>query len=190
MSNRVALLLVFLSLAVAVCATWSLTMGQGPAPPGPMPPAPLPAGVAAEARPLPAPAAAPRAPVVPARAEQSGTDTPPAAAAPQDLSKYTPLQKQMYLSVQRGADWLFRANRPEGRFDYGYVPALAAVMEGDHYLRQAGAAFALARAARFTGDERHAARARQAILTLLGDTTVQAGDQNVRHTALPGSLVN
>src|SRR5262249_34344371 len=63
-------------------------------------------------------------------------------------------------------------------------------MEGDHYLRQAGAAFALARAARFTGDARYAARATQAVLALLGDTTTDPADPQARYTALPTASVN
>jgi hypothetical protein len=96
----------------------------------------------------------------------------------------------MYLSVQRAADWLSRVNRPDGRFVYGFLPATSTIMEGDHYLRQAGAAFALARAARYTGDERQVARARQAVLTLLGDTTPAADNPQVRHTTLPSAVVN
>src|SRR5713226_5703185 len=107
-----------------------------------------------------------------------------------DLSKYNPLQKQMYLSASRGADWLARANRSDGRFVYGYLPALKTNLEGDHYLRQAGAAVALAREARFTGNERHAAVARQAILTLLLETSVDAQDNRLRHTTLPSTVVN
>src|SRR5947207_163917 len=92
--------------------------------------------------------------------------TPPAntRVAGRDLSKLLPLHQQMYLSAQSGADWLFRANRSDGRFEYGFLPCLKTKLEGDHYLSQAGAAFALARAARLTGDERHAAVARQAVL--------------------------
>src|SRR4051812_6658633 len=86
----------------------------------------------------------------------SNPDNPPAPAQPvkpaRDLSRFSPLQRQMYLSAQRGADWLQRANRPDGRFVYGYLPALHKPLEGDHYLRQVGAAFALARASRYTGD--------------------------------------
>lgn len=173
MPNRVAFLIVFLALGVGAFATWSLTLGQAP-------PAPLPASVADKATPLPS--SPPTTPLLRPVGAQ--------VAAQPDTAKYTPLQKQMFLSVQRGADWLFRANRADGRFDHGYLPALASVMEGDHYLRQAGAAFALARVARFTGDERHTARARQAILTLLGDTTLNAADAPTRHTALPGTVVN
>ncbi len=107
-----------------------------------------------------------------------------------DLSKLPPLHKQMCLSAQRGADWLYRMNATDGRFVSGYVPALKTVMEGDHYLRQAGAAFALARAARFTGDPRYIARATQAVLLLLGDTVVDPQDPQVRYTALPSTAVN
>jgi len=105
-----------------------------------------------------------------------------------DPSKYNALEKQMYLSASRGADWLARANRSDGRFVYGYLPALKTNLEGDHYLRQVGAAVALAREARFTGNERHAAIARQAVLTLLLETTVE--DTRYRHTTLPSTMVN
>jgi hypothetical protein len=96
----------------------------------------------------------------------------------------------MLHSAQRGADWLFRMNGVKGRFLYGYLPALKAEMEGDHYLRQIGAAYALARAARFTGEERYAARATQAILALLEETTTDPHDSQVRHPALPSLVVN
>src|SRR2546423_1582925 len=89
-----------------------------------------------------------------------------AEAPARDLSKLSPLQQQMYLSAQRGAEWLYRMNGADGRFAHGVVPALRTPLEGDHFLRQAGAAVALARAARFTGNEEYTARARQAVLTL------------------------
>jgi len=112
------------------------------------------------------------------------------AARGPDVSRYGPLQKQMYLCAQRGADWLVRVNGTDGRFVNGYVTALKTGLEGDHYLRQVGAAFALARAARFTGDERQAARARQATLTLLADTALEGNPPGVRATTLPPALVN
>src|SRR5262249_37767786 len=87
-----------------------------------------------------------------------------------DITKLPLLQQQMYRSAMRGADWLFRANSSDGHFSYGFVPALKTGLDGDHYLRQAGAAFALARASRFAGDPRYEARARQAVLLLLADT--------------------
>jgi hypothetical protein len=108
-----------------------------------------------------------------------------------DLTKLTTLQRQIVLSAQRGSDWLQRANRPDGHFVPGYVPALRKPLEGDHYLRQAAAAFALARAAHFFADERAAAVARQAVLTLLLDTTTDdARNPQVRYTTLPSSMVN
>src|SRR6202011_4303837 len=76
------------------------------------------------------------------------------------------------------------------RFVYGYVPDLQSVLEGDHYLRQVGAAAALARAARFTGDERYAAVARQAVLTLLLDTAPDPEKPTVRTITLPAAIVN
>jgi hypothetical protein len=96
----------------------------------------------------------------------------------------------MELCAQRGAEWLYRANRPDGRFIPGYLPALQKTVEDDSYLRQAAAAAALARAARWSGDERHLARARQAVLTLLLDTAADPQDPRVRFTTLPSALVN
>jgi hypothetical protein len=106
-----------------------------------------------------------------------------------DFSKLGELQKEMLVSCQRGADWLSRVNGVKGRFLSGYLPALGVPMEGDHYLRQVGASFALARAARFLSDDRYAARATQAILTLLDDT-VETDDKACRHTSLPSPLLN
>jgi hypothetical protein len=107
-----------------------------------------------------------------------------------DISKLSDLQKQLWLSATRGAEWLYRANGPDGRFAYGIVPALKAPMEGDHFLRQAGAAAALARAARFTADQRYAARATQAVVALLADTTPDPRDPQSRHTIFSSSAVN
>jgi hypothetical protein len=120
----------------------------------------------------------------------AGTAASTPARPPLDLAKLSPLQQQMYLCAQRGSDWLRRANRPDGHFIHGYLPALKTPLEGDHYLRQVGAAFALARAARFLGDERYAAVVRQALLTLLLDTTTDSQQPQLRHTTLPSVLVN
>jgi hypothetical protein len=110
--------------------------------------------------------------------------------APRDLSRLTPLQQQMLLVSQRGADWLFRMNGDKGRFVPGYLPALKQEMEGDHYLRQAGAAGALARAARFIGEEGYRARATQAVLALLDDTTLDPNDPASRYTVMPPIAVD
>jgi hypothetical protein len=96
----------------------------------------------------------------------------------------------MTLVAQRGAEWLHRVNLANGRFVYGMVPALNAPMEGDQFLAQAGAAFALARAARFTGDSRYALRARQAVLSLLAETRTDPADASCRCTVFPSVAVN
>jgi hypothetical protein len=107
-----------------------------------------------------------------------------------DLTKLPLLQQQMYFSARRGADWLRRANRADGRFVYGYLPDLKTHLDGDHYLRQAGAAYGLARMAHFFKEDQYAAVARQAILTLLLDTATETSDPQVRHTTLPSVVVN
>jgi hypothetical protein len=123
----------------------------------------------------------------PSLAAPPSTRTPGTA---HDFSKLGELQKEMLVSCQCGADWLARVNGIKGRFQPGYLPALGIPMEGDHYLRQVGAAFALARAARFLGADRYAALATQAILTLLEDTVVDASDATCRHTSLPSPVLN
>jgi hypothetical protein len=138
-----------------------------------------------------------KAPVTPAPAPTVAAQNPPAAppsseakTPARDFSKLSDLQKEMLNSCQRGADWLYRMNGVKGRFLYGYLPALRMEMEGDQYLHQIGAAFALARAARFLGEERYAARATQAILTLLDETVTDSSDPKCRHTSLPTGVVN
>jgi hypothetical protein len=107
-----------------------------------------------------------------------------------DFSKFSLFQKQVFLSAQRGVEWLQRANGVDGRFRHGVVPALARPLEGDHYLRQAGAAFALARAARFFQDERAAAVVRQALLTLLLDTEKDPQNPQARRTSFPPAVIS
>ena len=114
-------------------------------------------------------------------------DTP---AAKRDLAKLSLLERQVYLSGQRATDWLERGNRPDGRFLFGYLPDLRAPMEGFHYLTQVEAARALARAARFYQNKQADAIARQAILVLLLDTTLDPKDNQIRTTSLPSTLVN
>jgi hypothetical protein len=104
------------------------------------------------------------------------------------FSKLDAFDKEMLVSCQRGGEWLWRINDTKGRFLHGYVPALSSVLDGDNYLRQAGAAFALARVSRVLGEERYAARATQAILTLLDDTIAE--DHEARHTLLPSTILN
>jgi hypothetical protein len=107
-----------------------------------------------------------------------------------DPAKLAPLHRGFFLSAGRGADWLYRHNRPDGLFLYGYVPSLDAPLDEDHYLRQIGGAIALARAARFSGDPRYTARARQAILALLASTATDGKDANVRYSRFANSAAN
>jgi hypothetical protein len=158
--NRI---LVALALALAGFVTLSLSRGQDRA--------------SSAAPPVPSATAAP-APAA------------PAAANGRDYSKLTELQKQMPLAARRGAEWLFRMNEVKGRFVYGYVPALRVPLDGDHFFCQAGAAFALASAARFTGEERYTARASQAILALMDETAPDKTDPQVRAPSLPPSAIN
>jgi len=72
-------------------------------------------------------------------------------------------------------------NQVQGRFVYGYIPALRQPMEGDHDLKQALATLALVHAARFTGDNRQVAVASQAILALLSVTKVETTEPNCRY---------
>jgi hypothetical protein len=165
----------FLVLGLAGGMTLSLLRGQDrPAVPAPPPPAPPIANPPAERDPHLSGSAAGGV------HRQTGRDLP----------NLNPLQQQMLNSAQRGADWLFRMNGVKGRFLYGYLPALKVEMEGDNYLRQIAAAATLARAARFTGEERYAVRATQAILALLDETVVDPKDPEVRHLALPSLVVN
>lgn len=106
-----------------------------------------------------------------------------------DLNRLAPLQRQVYLAAQRGTEWLQRANKADGRFFPGLIPALRVPLEGDHYLHQVAATVALGRAAQLFQDERPAAIARQALLTLLLETEKDPAQPTVRRPALlPGSI--
>src|SRR5437868_6131199 len=72
--------------------------------------------------------ASPAAPT-PSGVQHGSYAAPDKQPAARDLSKLSPLQQQMFLSAQRGAEWLYRANGPQGRFLYGYLPALKTPME-------------------------------------------------------------
>lgn len=163
-------------------AALSLTRGQVP-----------PVSSSPPTAPTPSPSETTPKPVSPAEPAPTpgGTPLAPEKTGPgRDLSKLTPLQEQIYWNAQRGADWLYRRNNRDGRFVYGFQPSLNTVLEGNHYLRQIGAAFALARAARFLGDDRYAARATQALLLLLSDTVADPKHPDVRYTAMPSTVVN
>jgi len=127
--------------------------------------------------------------------------TPPAVvAAPTTgeatLGQFDPLNAYPTAtqSAVRGAvlasNWLARMNQPQGRFQYGYRPALRQPMEGDRDLAQAQAALALARAARFTANERQATIAAQAILAMLANTRLDPADANCRVPVAPSTACN
>jgi hypothetical protein len=102
------------------------------------------------------------------------------------LARFDPLLAQPHQTqaavraVLLGANWMTRMNQASGRFLYGYNPALRQPIAGDHDLKQARAALALAQAAKFCGDEKQAAIASQAILALLAATKIDPTDPNCR----------
>jgi len=149
---------------------------------------PAPVAGAPLVAPTPAPSVQPAAFVAP----MSERSTPAARNAPLakygDLEHQPALTRQMILSSQRGIEWLSRYNQQSGRFVPGFLPALNAPMDGDHFLRQAAATVALARAAAFTGDERHAIRATHAVLGLLTETKEEP--KGIRYPALPSVVCN
>jgi hypothetical protein len=122
----------------------------------------------------------------------SARPTPTPQQPARDLAKWPFFPKQVFLTAQRGSEWLQRANRGDGRFSPGYVPALRVALEEDNFLHQAAAAFALGKAAKYFGNEQAAAVSRQAVLTLLElDTArVPPNDPSVRICTLPAGLVN
>src|SRR5207244_4112113 len=96
---------------------------------------------------------------------------PAAPARKPQAARLTPAQQDALLAAQRGAGWTSRMLTVKGQFLEGRRPALAQEVEGVHYVRQLHAAIALARAARFTGEAALAARATQAVLFLLEETS-------------------
>jgi hypothetical protein len=127
------------------------------------------------------------------QAQTPPTVPPPKAAPPtetvkpRDGSKVLEGAQPIFRSAHSAMDWLKRTNKADGRFVYGFQPALCVTLDGDNFVSQAGAAFALARSARYFRDEAGTARARQAILTLLLETMLDPADatKSIRFTAAP-----
>lgn len=177
---RQLVLTVGVAVLVSVCASG---FGQPPMIP-PIPPASPPGML-----PPSLPGVPPAIPMVPSAPVSPAGGVPVPRPGPENetpLAKFEPLSafpvptQLAVRSVLLGSNWLTRMNQVQGRFIYGYLPALRQPMEGDHDLRQAQAALALAQAARFTGDDRQAAVASQAILTLLAITKVDPAEPNCR----------
>jgi hypothetical protein len=195
MRNSLAWLVCGLVFAVGGLATWSLTHGETPTErrdpsSGALPPAPR------DSLPMPGVHVAENPPSTPSTTIPTPIVGDPAPAG--DKPKLSPLQAQIDYSARRGAEWLFRMNPPKGRFIPGRATAVNEVIENDDDLRQAGAALALARAARYTADASYAARATQTILLLL-DGTVTSADVDpadgktpitLRFTKKPTAFVN
>jgi len=136
-------------------------------------------GTPPEATPTP-PRTIPAVPTTPTPAPATPAASQPPLAKFEPLAAFPPLTQTAVRGVLLGADWMTRMNQPQGRFLFGYNPALRTSMPGDHDLKQARAALALAQAAKFGGDEKQAAMAGQAILTLLTATRVDPADPNCR----------
>ena len=68
------------------------------------------------------------------------------ASQRRDSSKLPELAQPIFYSAASAAEWLKRTNKPDGRFVYGFQPSLRVQIEGDNFLSQAGATFALSAA--------------------------------------------
>jgi hypothetical protein len=160
--------LAVVALVITGAVALSLTRGQDPRTPPAEPP------VVSVTHREPAPASVPEAPATPTH----------------DLPKLTDTQQKVLLTARSGALWLYKMNANTGRFHYGFSPALNRPLENDNFLHQAAAAATLARAARVTGEPRFAARAAQAVLALLDETTADPKDPQVRYTTMPSIALN
>ncbi len=103
-------------------------------------------------------------------------------AAPADRFKTPGYPVDTMAAVQScrdAADWCTRMSKSDGRFMGGVDPALGRELQGSDFA-QACAALALSRAAKFTGDEKAAATAAQACLSLLTLTKPDATDPAMR----------
>lgn len=94
----------------------------------------------------------------------------------------SPVSHQMLPAFHRGGEFLTRMQQPNGRFLNGWVTALHRPLEGDHFLHQSMATFALCRLAKFAGEEKYTVRARQSVLALLAETVADTNRPGTRHT--------
>ncbi|HEV3384960.1 MAG TPA: hypothetical protein VG097_09090 [Gemmata sp.] len=88
------------------------------------------------------------------------------------------------------SNWMTRMNQSQGRFIYGFNPALRQPLLRDNNLHQARASLAMAQLAKFTGDERQGAIASQSILTLLAATGFDPANANCRIPFQSSQLCN
>src|SRR5687767_4352108 len=66
------------------------------------------------------------------------TNADSSVSIPRDGSKLPATAQPIFFSAHRAMDWLKLANKPDGRFVYGFLPALRVPMEGDNFQSQAG----------------------------------------------------
>jgi hypothetical protein len=125
-------------------------------------------------------------PVIPAVAIKQA---PVVDTAGHDLTKMTPLQRAALGGTKSGLAWLMRVNKPDGRFVPGFEPSLRTPLEADSYLDQTSAGWALAQGAAYFKDQRAGALAKQALLTLLVETTTDP-KTHARFTMAPDALLN
>ena len=123
-----------------------------------------------------------RTPPDPTVRPASDTQAPPAAPITRfhDPRAFPPETVVTLTGAKAAAEWLWRMNQPDGRFLPGLHPTTRSLVAVDDDVQQAVAALALAEAARFTGDDRYAARATQATMTLLARTRPDATDPTRR----------
>lgn len=172
----------FATLVGAVAAVGAVAIAQPPST-NPSAPRPLPPEVVS-----PAPAVAPKSGVIPASAVKK--------SAPFDryrnYESLNELTRQLVFSTQRGMEWLGRdgVHLPNGRLIPGVNIALGRGTEEDNQFRQANGAFALARAAKLTGEEKYAVRASETILSLLAEAPKDAtGARKPVHPSITSSRV-
>lgn len=127
---------------------------------------------------VPPPPAAGPVPPKPPQPPPAATETPLAKFDP--LTAFPPVTQYSVRAVLLGSTWMAKRHKSDGRFTHGYNPALRQETSGDHDLRQARAALAMAQAAKFAGDPKHSVVASQAILTLLASTKVAPNDPTCR----------
>lgn len=153
------------ALGLAVLLAGFVTAQTPPTAPAPKVPGLLPPSVTGK----------PHEPVVPAAAT-----VPKVVPADRFKSPGYPVETLAAVeSCKDAAGWLTRMSKADGRFMSGIDPALGRELQGSDFA-QACAALALARAAKFTGDEKMAAAASQACLTLLTLTKPDTTDPAMR----------
>ncbi len=81
------------------------------------------------------------------------------ALKPREPGKLPEAAQPIYFSALRATEWLKLTNKPDGRFVYGFQPALRVQLDGDNFQSQAGATLALARASRYFRDGASSAKA-------------------------------